>query len=177
VSGVRRLVLVAVLCTSSVLLSGCSAPVPSAPGEPQVKETPMDAQDLAEVKAQMQEWTAALVRTVPADLVDDVWQNDQGTLLSCRGDAWTWSGAAQVKMTEEQDLVPYLETMAESWSDDEGFSSSFEKTGLGHPRLELLAPGGASVTVDARGDRRRLVFTTFSVCVSDLADYHGHGSY
>jgi len=137
----------------------------------------MTSQDLAEAKAQMMAWTSALVNTVPADVVDEVWQNDHGALMSCRGDTWTWSGAAQVTLRDEQDLVPFLETMADSWSDRDGFSKSFEKTGLGYPRLELLGPGDASVTVDARGDGRRLVFTTFSACVSDLADYHGHGSY
>ena len=137
----------------------------------------MTSQDLAEAKAQMMAWTSSLVDTVPADVVDDAWQNDHGALMSCRGGTWTWSGAAQVTLRDEQDLVPFLKVMSDSWSDDDGFSKSFEKTGLGYPRLELLGPGDASVTVDARGDGRRLVFTTFSACVSDLADYHGHGSY
>jgi len=137
----------------------------------------MGPQDLAEAKAETLEWTTAMVATVPADVIETSWQNDKGALLSCRGDAWSWSSAAEIRLKEEQDLVPYLETMAESWSTDAGYSTSFQKTGLGFPRLELAGPGGGSVTVDARGDRRRLVFTTFSACVTDLADYAGETSY
>jgi len=157
-------------------LTGCTEPRPK-PVEASTEQEAVVMKDLAEVKAEILAWTSSLVATVPPGVVESSWQNDEGSLLSCSETSWTWSSAAEISMTDEQDLVPYLQVMADSWSTEDGYSASFEKTGLGNPRLMLVEPGGGSISVDARGDRRRLAFTSFSACVTDLADYKGGPSY
>lgn len=165
-----------VLCAIAALTTSCSVPR-TGPLVERTQEGPMIDQDLAEAKAQVLAWTSSLVATVPEDVIRTTWQNDEGSLLSCSESTYSWSSAAEIELLEEQELVPYLEVMAASWSTADGYSRAFEKTGLGHPRLLLTGPGGASISVDARGDRRRLVFTSFSACVADLADYRGGSSY
>jgi hypothetical protein len=173
----RRSALGAVTAGLCVLtLVGCTVPR-SGPTDEGIEGKVVMMKDLSEVKADVLAWTSSLVATVPPGVVESSWQNDEGSLLSCSETSWTWSSAAEITMTDEQDLVPYLKVMADSWSTEDGYSASFEKTGLGNPRLMLVEPGGGSISVDARGDRRRLAFTSFSACVTDLADYKGGPSY
>lgn len=160
----------------ALTLVGCTVPR-SGPTEKSIEGKVVMMKDLSEVKADVLGWTSSLVATVPPGVVESSWQNDEGSLVSCSESSWSWSSAAEITMTDEQDLVPYLQVMADSWSTEDGYSASFEKTGLGNPRLMLVEPGGGSISVDARGDRRRLAFTSFSACVTDLADYKGGPSY
>ncbi|GAB2969539.1 hypothetical protein [Frigoribacterium salinisoli] len=137
----------------------------------------MPTVDLAEAKQQTLGWTSMLMGAVPTELVAESWQHDDGVLMSCSEDSYQWSSAAEVTLDAEQDLVPMLERMAATWSDDDGFRTSFEKTGRGNPRLVVSGPGHAAIIIDARDDRRRLAISSFSTCVTDLADYDGGNTY
>ena len=133
--------------------------------------------NLAEAKTQTLAWTSTLLQAVPADDVEDSWSHEEGTLMSCSSGAFQWASAAEITMKDEQDLTPLLERMASAWTDETGLTASFERTGRGNARLVLTGPGSAIIAVDAREDRRRLALSSFSSCVTDLADYDGGYSY
>jgi len=58
-----------------------------------------------------------------------------------------------------------------------GLPSSFEQAGQGGPRLALTRPDGAIIIVDGYDDGRTIALSSFSSCVTDLADYDGGYSY
>ena len=133
----------------------------------------MDSKALPDVKSQTQQWTQELVEDIAHDLIEDVWQNDRGSLLSCTETSWSWSGTAEVRMKNKIDLVPVLEDLGQAWKTGPGRTSSLEKTGMGNPRLVVTTPSGTTIIVDARADGRRVHLSSYSECFSDLGDYTG----
>ena len=73
--------------------------------------------------------------------------------------------------------MPLLEVMATAWTRGTGLPSSFEQAGQGGPRLALSGPDGAIIIVDGYDDGRTIALSSFSSCVTDLADYDGGYSY
>lgn len=73
--------------------------------------------------------------------------------------------------------MPLLEVMATAWTTGTGLPSSFEQAGQGGPRLALSTPDGAIIIVDGYDDGRTIALSSFSSCVTDLADYDGGYSY
>lgn len=157
------------------MLAGCAGVF--LPPVTHLDEDTSPSLDLAQAKQQTLSWTSTLVAAVPEEAVARSWQHDEGVLLSCADDAFQWSSAAEVTLKTEQDLVPLLERMSDVWVRETGQSISFEKTGRGNPRLVVSGPNGALIIIDAREDRRRLALSSFSTCVTDLADYDGGYSY
>jgi hypothetical protein len=137
----------------------------------------VDSKALPDVKSQTQRWTQELVEGIAPELIEDVWQNDRGSLLSCTETSWSWSGAAEVRMKNEIDLMPVLENLGQAWKTEPGRTSSLEKTGMGNPRLVVTTPSGTTIIVDARADGRRVHLSSYSECFSDLGDYTGGPSY
>ena len=171
-----RAFIVLVACGALLPLAACSALSPLSDAR-QPREDSVSTMDLSEAKDQTLSWTSLLVDSVPSDLVADAWQHDEGVLMSCAEGAFQWASAAEITVDEEQDLVPLLEVMATAWTRGTGLPSSFEQAGQGGPRLALTGPDGAIIIVDGYDDGRTLALSTFSACVTDLADYDGGYSY
>ena len=147
------------------------------PATPDREEMYVPTMDLAQAKAQTLAWTAVLMDAVPVDDVDESWSHEEGVLMSCSSDSFQWASAAEITMKDEQDLTLRLKAMASAWTEATDLPAAFEKTGRGNPRLVVTGPGSAIIAIDAREDRRRLALSSFSSCVTDLADYDGGYSY
>ncbi|GAB2969553.1 hypothetical protein GCM10027282_03890 [Frigoribacterium salinisoli] len=141
------------------------------------EETIGSTMDLADAKQQTLAWTSLLVAAVPAEVVAESWQNAEGVLMSCSEEAFQWASAAEVIVKEQQDLVPLLERMSTAWTAETGLPASFEKAGRGGPRLVVEGPGHAIIIIDAYDDGRHIALSSFSACVTDLADYDGGNTY
>jgi hypothetical protein len=156
-------------------LAGCAGVL--LPPVTHLDKDPSPSMDLAQAKQQTLTWTSTLVAAVPQDGVAASWQHEEGVLLSCARDAFQWAGAAEITLKDEQDLMPLLEMMSAAWIARTRLPSSLEKSGSGGPRLVVSGPDGASIIIDGYDDGRTIALSSFSPCVTDLADYDGGYSY
>jgi len=123
--------------------------------------------------------TMELERDVASFLVDGEVlssdQRDEGTLLSCSGDAHQWAGSITFQLDGSRSEHDVLDAVATGFTSQEGFRSTFEDDG---ERERILVSGPEGLAFVARvSDADELYVASASRCFLLRDDESVHDTY